>query len=138
MREQTNWQKSQRNMGYPIHLLSFLNRTQKASSGRACLRSGEPHGRMAIQATKSGMLEEWQTSWKNGDTGIKIPNVMPSVSPHPTNCITGDVFFSQNGPFPTYLKRFHSDDTDSDYCSCGGMARHFTMPRSVFAQCLGI
>ncbi|GBO06630.1 hypothetical protein AVEN_170284-1 [Araneus ventricosus] len=53
MREQTKWQKTRCNMGNPIHLLSFLNRTQKASSGRACLRSGKPHGRMAIQAGKS-------------------------------------------------------------------------------------
>ncbi|GBM87058.1 hypothetical protein AVEN_117908-1 [Araneus ventricosus] len=27
MREQTNWQKTQHNMGNPIHILSFLNRT---------------------------------------------------------------------------------------------------------------
>ncbi|GBO36853.1 hypothetical protein AVEN_164639-1, partial [Araneus ventricosus] len=100
------------------------------------------------------------------------------------------IFFSQHGPFPAYLKRFHL--SDSDYCSCGGigtalhyateciytvswclyfilermlssslnmdlslptskgftcltaitavvveLARHFTMPRSVFIQCLG-
>ncbi|GBN34213.1 hypothetical protein AVEN_81682-1 [Araneus ventricosus] len=31
------------------------------------------------------MLEEWQTSWKNGDTGRKIYNIMPSVSLRPTN-----------------------------------------------------
>ncbi|GBM92116.1 hypothetical protein AVEN_52636-1 [Araneus ventricosus] len=52
MREQTNWQKSQHNMGNPINILSFLNRTYKASSGRGCLRSGKPHGRMAMQAGK--------------------------------------------------------------------------------------
>ncbi|GBM51460.1 hypothetical protein AVEN_147139-1 [Araneus ventricosus] len=39
--------------GQPIHILSFLNRTSKASSGRGCLRSGKPHGRMAIQVGKS-------------------------------------------------------------------------------------
>ncbi|GBM46865.1 hypothetical protein AVEN_216576-1 [Araneus ventricosus] len=27
--------------------------------------------------------------------------------------------FSQHGPFPAYLKRFHQ--SDSDYCSCGGI-----------------
>ncbi|GBN95474.1 hypothetical protein AVEN_142201-1 [Araneus ventricosus] len=66
------------------------------------------------------MLEEWQTSWKNGDTGRKIYNIMPSVSLRPTNWIREDViFFSQHGPFPAYLKRFHL--SDSDYCSCGGI-----------------
>ncbi|GBO01951.1 hypothetical protein AVEN_61763-1 [Araneus ventricosus] len=66
------------------------------------------------------MLEEWQTSWKNGDTGRKIYNIMPSVSLRPTNWIRQDViFFSQHGPFPTYLKRFHL--SDSDYYSCGGI-----------------
>ncbi|GBN42337.1 hypothetical protein AVEN_269110-1 [Araneus ventricosus] len=65
------------------------------------------------------MLEESQTSWKNGDTGRKIYNIMPSVSLRPTNWIREDViFFSQHGPFPAYLKRFHL--SDSDYCSCGG------------------
>ncbi|GBN19940.1 hypothetical protein AVEN_35914-1 [Araneus ventricosus] len=65
------------------------------------------------------MLEEWQTSWKNGDTGRRIFNIMPSVSLHPTNWIRENVIFSQHGPFPVYLKRFHL--SDSDYCSCGGI-----------------
>ncbi|GBM36088.1 hypothetical protein AVEN_274036-1 [Araneus ventricosus] len=66
------------------------------------------------------MPEEWQTSWKNGDTGRKIDNIMPSVSLRPTNWIREDViFFSQHGPFPAYLKRFRL--SDSDYCSCGGI-----------------
>ncbi|GBM47951.1 hypothetical protein AVEN_213448-1 [Araneus ventricosus] len=65
------------------------------------------------------MLEECQTSWKNGDTGRKIFNFLPSVSLRPTNWIREDVIFvSQHGPFPAYLKRFHL--SDSDYCSCGG------------------
>ncbi|GBM54819.1 hypothetical protein AVEN_6245-1 [Araneus ventricosus] len=97
MREQTNWQKTLHNMGNPIHILSFLNRTLKASYGRACLRSGKPHGRRAIQAGKS----------------------ITSVSLRPTNWIREDVIFSQHGPFPAYLKRFHL--SDSDYCSCGGI-----------------
>ncbi|GBM80825.1 hypothetical protein AVEN_33432-1 [Araneus ventricosus] len=45
---------------------------------------------------------------------------MLSVSLRPTNWIREDViFFSQHGPFPAYLKRFHL--SDSDYCSCGGI-----------------
>ncbi|GBN31062.1 hypothetical protein AVEN_210601-1 [Araneus ventricosus] len=67
------------------------------------------------------MLEEWQTSWKNGDTCRKIYNIMPSVSLPPTNWIREDgIFFSQHGPFPAYLKRFHL--SDNDFCSCGGIS----------------
>ncbi|GBM25616.1 hypothetical protein AVEN_82737-1 [Araneus ventricosus] len=59
------------------------------------------------------MLEEWQTLWKNGDTGRKIYNIMPSVSLRPTNWVREDViFFSQHGPFPAYRKRFHLSDSD--------------------------
>ncbi|GBM57381.1 hypothetical protein AVEN_127109-1 [Araneus ventricosus] len=29
---------------------------------------------------RKSMLEEWQTSWKNGDTGRKIYSIMPSVT----------------------------------------------------------
>ncbi|GBM51850.1 hypothetical protein AVEN_8712-1 [Araneus ventricosus] len=63
---------------------------------------------------------QWQTSWKNGDTGRKNFNIMPSVSLYPTNWIRKDVIFlSQHGPFPAYLKKFHLPD--SDFCSCGGI-----------------
>ncbi|GBM03612.1 hypothetical protein AVEN_203182-1 [Araneus ventricosus] len=56
----------------------------------------------------------------HGDTGRKICNNMPSISLRPTNWIREDViFFSQHGPFPAYLKRFHL--SDSDYCNCGGI-----------------
>ncbi|GBM09445.1 hypothetical protein AVEN_11865-1, partial [Araneus ventricosus] len=62
------------------------------------------------------MLEEWQTSRKNGDTDRKIFSILPSVSLRPTNWIREDViFFSQHGSFLAYLKMFHL--SDSDYCS---------------------
>ncbi|GBL78400.1 hypothetical protein AVEN_42912-1 [Araneus ventricosus] len=82
------------------------------------------------------MLEEWQTSWNNGDTGRKIYNYIPSVSLSPANCIREDVIFSENGPLPAYFIRFHL--SDSDRCSCGGTgtALHCAMecdPRSVLA-----
>ncbi|GBL76196.1 hypothetical protein AVEN_234470-1 [Araneus ventricosus] len=51
------------------------------------------------------MLEEWQTSWDNGNTGRKIYNIMPSENV---------IFFSQHGPFPAYV-------SDGDYCNCGGI-----------------
>ncbi|GBL66883.1 hypothetical protein AVEN_153365-1 [Araneus ventricosus] len=34
------------------------------------------------------------------------------------------IFFSQHGPFPAYLKRFHL--SDSDYCSCGTALHYAT------------
>ncbi|GBM00197.1 hypothetical protein AVEN_176431-1 [Araneus ventricosus] len=72
------------------------------------------------------MLEEWQTSWKNGDTGRKIYIIMPSVSIRPTNWIREDVIFiSQHGPFPIYLKRFHLSDSDYYSCSGIGTALHY-------------
>ncbi|GBN71802.1 Voltage-gated potassium channel subunit beta-2 [Araneus ventricosus] len=50
----------------------------------------------------------------------KIYNIKPSVGLRPTNWIREDfIFFSQHGPFPAYLRRFHL--SDSDYCSCGGI-----------------
>ncbi|GBM34305.1 hypothetical protein AVEN_253022-1 [Araneus ventricosus] len=63
------------------------------------------------------MLEKWQTSWKDGDTGRKIYNIMPSVSLRPINWIKEDVIFFSHRPFPAYLKRFHL--SDSYFCSCG-------------------
>ncbi|GBN50364.1 hypothetical protein AVEN_249865-1 [Araneus ventricosus] len=69
---------------------------------------------------RKSMLEEWQTSWKNGDTGRKIYNIMASVSLRPTNWIREVViFFSRHRHFPAYLKRFQL--SDSDFCSCGGI-----------------
>ncbi|GBM85073.1 hypothetical protein AVEN_109373-1 [Araneus ventricosus] len=81
------------------------------------------------------MLEEWQTSWKNGNTGRKIYSIMPSVSLHPTNWIREDViFFSQHGPFPA--KGFIC--LTAIIAAVVELARRFTIPRSVFTQCLGI
>ncbi|GBM37311.1 hypothetical protein AVEN_112872-1 [Araneus ventricosus] len=69
---------------------------------------------------RKSMLEEWQTSWKNDNTGRKIYNTMPSVSLRPTNWIREDViFFPQHRPFSAYLRRLHL--SDSDYCSYGGI-----------------
>ncbi|GBN26234.1 hypothetical protein AVEN_270360-1 [Araneus ventricosus] len=83
------------------------------------------------------LLEEWRTSWKNGDTGSKIYSIMPSVSLRPTNWIREDViFFSQHGPFPAYLEGVTS--LTAIIAAVLDLARHFTMPRSVSSQRLGI
>ncbi|GBM98412.1 hypothetical protein AVEN_3741-1 [Araneus ventricosus] len=72
------------------------------------------------------MLEEWQTSWSKGITGRKIYNIMPSVSLRPTNWIREDVtFFSQHGPFPAYLKKFHLSDCDQYSCGGTSTALHY-------------
>ncbi|GBN89177.1 hypothetical protein AVEN_148016-1 [Araneus ventricosus] len=83
------------------------------------------------------MLEEWQTLWKNGDTGRKIYNIMPSVSLRPTNWIREDViFFSQHGPSLPTSKDFTC--LTATIAVVVELARHFTMPRSASIQCLGI
>ncbi|GBL93872.1 hypothetical protein AVEN_153632-1 [Araneus ventricosus] len=74
---------------------------------------------------RKSMLEESETSWNNGDTGKKIYNSMPSVSPRPTNWIREDViFFSEHGPFASYLKNFHLSDSDHFSCGESGTAFH--------------
>ncbi|GBM68393.1 hypothetical protein AVEN_210465-1 [Araneus ventricosus] len=83
------------------------------------------------------MLEEWQTSWKNGDTGKKICNIMPSVSLRPTNWIREDVlFFSQYSLSLPTLKGFTC--LTVIIATVVELARHFTMLRSAFTQSLGI
>ncbi|GBM41761.1 hypothetical protein AVEN_38633-1 [Araneus ventricosus] len=86
------------------------------------------------------ILEEWQTSWKNGDTGRKIYNIMPSVSLRPTNWIREDVILLSSS-----LNMALSLPTSKGFTCLTAifavvveLARHFTMPLSVFIQCLGI
>ncbi|GBM11411.1 hypothetical protein AVEN_4628-1 [Araneus ventricosus] len=73
---------------------------------------------------RNSMLEEWQTSWKNGDTGRKIYNIMPSVSLLPTNWIGEDViFFSQHGLFLPTSKGFTC--LTAIFAAVVELARHF-------------
>ncbi|GBM85083.1 hypothetical protein AVEN_248814-1 [Araneus ventricosus] len=83
------------------------------------------------------MLEEWQTFCKNSDTGRKIYNIMSSVGLRPTNWIREDViFFSQHGPFSAYLEGVTS--LTAIIAAVVELARHFTVPRSVPSQFIGI
>ncbi|GBM09440.1 hypothetical protein AVEN_5468-1 [Araneus ventricosus] len=60
------------------------------------------------------------SKWRGNIQGAKGFSCHASFSLHPNNWIREDViFFSQHGPFPAYLKRFHL--SDSDYCSSGGI-----------------
>ncbi|GBM65572.1 hypothetical protein AVEN_169852-1 [Araneus ventricosus] len=80
---------------------------------------------------RKSMLEEWQTSWNNGDTGRKIYNIMPSVNLRPTNWIREDV------TPPANLKRFHLSDsrlTMTHNVAVVELARHFTMKQSMPPQ----
>ncbi|GBN38961.1 hypothetical protein AVEN_160021-1 [Araneus ventricosus] len=112
MGEQTNWEKTQCNMGNPLKQHGHLLKLPKLHI-KGFLRKS--------------MLQEWTSSWKNGDTGRNIYEFMPSVSLRPTNWIRDDVIFFQHGPFLAYLKRFHL--SNRDYCSCGGIgtALHYAM-----------
>ncbi|GBN48241.1 hypothetical protein AVEN_203844-1 [Araneus ventricosus] len=83
------------------------------------------------------MLEQWQTSWKNSETGRKIYNIMPSVSLRLTNWIRENViFFSEHGPFPAYLKWFHL--LPAIFAVVVELTFCITMPRIAFSQCLEV
>ncbi|GBN37254.1 hypothetical protein AVEN_125566-1 [Araneus ventricosus] len=60
---------------------------------------------------------------------------MPSVSLRPTNCIREDViFFSEHGPFPAYLKRFHLSDSNQLWWNWHGISLcHGVCPHNVLA-----
>ncbi|GBN29056.1 hypothetical protein AVEN_248080-1 [Araneus ventricosus] len=84
------------------------------------------------------MLEERQTSWKNGDTGRKIYNIMPSV-------IVSVPLTGLERMLSSSLNMDLSLPTSKGFTCLTAitaavveLARHFTMPRSVFIQCLGI
>ncbi|GBN38201.1 hypothetical protein AVEN_82585-1 [Araneus ventricosus] len=51
--------------------------------------------------------------------GKSITSCLQLVSVPQTGIREDVIIFSQHGPFPAYLKRFHL--SDSDYCSCGGI-----------------
>ncbi|GBM24585.1 hypothetical protein AVEN_157847-1 [Araneus ventricosus] len=85
------------------------------------------------------MLEGWQTSWKNGDTGRKIYNIV-------------SIYTLVSVPL-TGLEKMLSSSLNMDLSlptskgfTCRTaiiavvveLARHFTMPRSAFTQCLCI
>ncbi|GBN17039.1 hypothetical protein AVEN_168573-1 [Araneus ventricosus] len=99
-REQTNWQKTQRN------------------SGRACLRSAKPHGRMAIQAGK--YITSCPQLVSVPLTGLE--RMLSSSLNMALSLPTSKGFTCLTAIFAAVVE----------------LARHFTMPRSVFTQCLGI
>ncbi|GBN29885.1 hypothetical protein AVEN_30791-1 [Araneus ventricosus] len=54
------------------------------------------------------MMATWQMAWDNGDTGRLINNIMPKVSLEPINWTRNEVlFFTEHGPFPSFLQRFN-------------------------------
>ncbi|GBM51265.1 hypothetical protein AVEN_267134-1 [Araneus ventricosus] len=81
------------------------------------------------------MLEEWQTSWKNGDTGWKIYNIMPSVSVPLTGLERMLSSLNMGLSLPT-SKGFTCPTAITAVVV--ELAQHFTMPRSASIQCLGI
>ncbi|GBO46703.1 hypothetical protein AVEN_144309-1 [Araneus ventricosus] len=83
------------------------------------------------------MLEEWQTSWKNGDTGRKIYKIMPSFSLRPLTGLERMLSSSLNIDLSLPTSKGFTCLT-AITAVVVELARHFTMPRSVFIQCLGI
>ncbi|GBM18329.1 hypothetical protein AVEN_127788-1 [Araneus ventricosus] len=82
------------------------------------------------------MLEEWQTSFKNGDTGKKIYNIMHSVS---VPLIGLDRMLSSSLNMAVSLPPSKGFTCLTAIITVVvELARHYTVPRSVFSQCLGI
>ncbi|GBN75743.1 hypothetical protein AVEN_14617-1 [Araneus ventricosus] len=91
MREQTNWQKDATQHGQPCSLTKLP----------------KPHIKGLL---RKSMLQEWQTSWKKGDKGRKIHNIMPLVSLLPPNWIREDVvFLVSTWPFPCLPQKVSPD-----------------------------
>ncbi|GBM19644.1 hypothetical protein AVEN_107311-1 [Araneus ventricosus] len=86
---------------------------------------------------RKSMLEESQTSWKNGDTGRKIYNIMPSVSLRPLIGLERMLSSSLNMALSLPTSKGFTCLT-AIIAVVVELARHFSMPRSVFSQCLGI
>ncbi|GBN23619.1 hypothetical protein AVEN_211714-1 [Araneus ventricosus] len=80
------------------------------------------------------MFEEWQTSWKNSDTGRKIYNIMPSVSLRAVIGLERMLSSSLNMALslPT-AKGFIC--LTAIIAVAVELARHFTVLRGVFSQC---
>ncbi|GBM44808.1 hypothetical protein AVEN_139639-1 [Araneus ventricosus] len=83
------------------------------------------------------MLEEWQTSWKNGDTGRKIYTSCPQLVSAPLTGLERMLSSSLNIDLSLPTSKGFTCLT-AIIAVVVELARHFTMPRSVFIQCLGI
>ncbi|GBN23926.1 hypothetical protein AVEN_59649-1 [Araneus ventricosus] len=83
------------------------------------------------------MLEERQTSRKNVDTGRKIYNIMPQLVSVPLTGLERMLSSSLNMTLSLPTSKGFTCLT-AIIIVVVELARHFTMPRSVFKQCLGI
>ncbi|GBM54921.1 hypothetical protein AVEN_77829-1 [Araneus ventricosus] len=64
------------------------------------------------------LLEKWQLEWNEGKVGRLIHEIIPSPSFKLHKWSRGEImFFSEHGPFPSYLRRFNLKPTD--LCNCG-------------------
>ncbi|GBN93034.1 Transposable element Tcb1 transposase [Araneus ventricosus] len=64
------------------------------------------------------LLEKWQLEWNKGKVGRLIHEIIPSPSFKLHKWSRGEImFFSEHGPFPSYLRRFNLKPTD--LCNCG-------------------
>ncbi|GBN92422.1 Putative protein in type-1 retrotransposable element R1DM [Araneus ventricosus] len=64
------------------------------------------------------LLQKWQIEWDKGKVGRLIHEIIPALSYKLFKWSRGAImFFSEHGPFPSYLRRFNLRPTD--LCSCG-------------------
>ncbi|GBN84628.1 Retrovirus-related Pol polyprotein from type-1 retrotransposable element R1 [Araneus ventricosus] len=72
------------------------------------------------------ILQEWKKEWDKGTVGRLVHEIIPIPSFKLHNWSRYEImFFSEHGPFTSYLKRFNL--RNSDLCSCGeiGTPLHF-------------
>ncbi|GBN82174.1 hypothetical protein AVEN_29698-1 [Araneus ventricosus] len=118
----------------------FLSNFGETPSTGSLSQHGQPYSHTKLPKPhikgllRKRMLEEWQTLWKNGDTGRKIYNIMPSVSLRLTNWIREDViFFSLSMALSLPTSNGFTCPT-AIIAVVVELARHFTMPRIVPSQ----
>ncbi|GBM99065.1 hypothetical protein AVEN_13105-1 [Araneus ventricosus] len=83
------------------------------------------------------MLEEWQSSWKNGIQAGKSVISCPQLVSVPLTGLERLLSSSLNMDLSLPTSKGFTCLT-AIFAAVVELARHFTMPRSVFIQCLGI
>ncbi|GBM88554.1 hypothetical protein AVEN_86743-1 [Araneus ventricosus] len=86
---------------------------------------------------RKSMLQEWQASWKNSDTGRKNITSCPQLVSVPLTGLERMLSPSLNMALSLPTSKGFTCLT-ANFAAVVELGRHFTMPQSVFRQCLDI
>ncbi|GBN71298.1 hypothetical protein AVEN_121259-1 [Araneus ventricosus] len=99
---------------------------------KEAIRTGLPYNiLLPVSYVKSQLrqllIRDWQDTWKNGKTGRLVNKFLPIVSLHSQNWPPRElsIFFTEHGPFSTYLKRFRLAQGDNCNCEAVGSPLHY-------------